>query len=66
MKTILGLALLAALYYGHGLYVFGETHLNAWFAESNEAAVKAKRTSVTTSAPTCSSTSLRKMPRATS
>ena len=42
MKAILGLALLAAMYYAHGLYVFGETHLNAWFAESNEAAIAGK------------------------
>lgn len=42
MKTIFGLVLLAAMYYAHGLYVFGDTHLNAWFAESNEAALKGK------------------------
>lgn len=42
MKTIFGLLVLAAMYYAHGLYVFGETHLNAWFAESNEAAVNKK------------------------
>ena len=42
MKAIFGLVLLAALYYAHGLYMFGETHLNAWFAENNEAVLNGK------------------------
>lgn len=42
MKAIFGLVLLAALYYGHGYYVFGESHLNAWFAKHNQALVEGR------------------------
>lgn len=42
MKKVIGLVLLAALYYAHGYYVFGENHLNAWFARSNEAVINGK------------------------
>jgi hypothetical protein len=42
MKKLVGLVLLAALYYAHGYYVFSENHLNAWFAERNEALIQGK------------------------
>ena len=42
MRVMFALVLMAALYYGHGYYVFGENHLNAWFAKGNEAALKGK------------------------